>query len=175
MAQTVPPSADASITTSYNGQHLALTKEWADGFTKATGVKVVLRNAEDIELANQIVQEGAASPADVILTENSPAMDLLDQAGRFAPPPADTLSQVLDNFKPSDGHWSGVAARSTVFAYNKNKLKPDELPKSIMDLANPSWKGRWSAAVTGADFQAIISAILETQGLTPPRSTGSRG
>ena len=33
-----------------------------------------LRNGSDFELANQIVQEGAASPADVFLTENSPAM-----------------------------------------------------------------------------------------------------
>ncbi|HWG03370.1 MAG TPA: iron ABC transporter substrate-binding protein [Beijerinckiaceae bacterium] len=157
-------SADGASITIYNGQHLALTNEWADGFTKMTGVKVVLRNAEDTELANQIIQEGAASPADVILTENSPSMDLLDQAGRFAPPPADTLAQVLDNFKPADGHWTGVAARSTAFVYNKNKLTPDQMPKSIMDLAGPSWKGRWGGAVTGADFQAIISAILELKG-----------
>ncbi len=71
---------------------------------------------------------------------------------------------MLDNFKPADGHWTGVAARSTVFVYNKNTLTPDQMPKSIMDLADPSWKGRWGGAITGADFQAIISAILELKG-----------
>jgi iron(III) transport system substrate-binding protein len=163
MAQNTA-AADAGSITIYNGQHVELTKEWGDAYTRQTGVKVVLRNAEEMELANQILQEGDASPADVILTENSPAMDLLDVAGRFAPPPAETLNQILDNFRPANGHWTGVAARSTVFDYNTDKLKPEQLPKSIMDLADPSWKGRWSGAVTGGDFQAIISAILQLKG-----------
>jgi iron(III) transport system substrate-binding protein len=148
----------------YNGQHLELTQAWADGFTRETGVKVVLRNGNDTELANQIVQEGSNSPADVILTENSPAMGLLDTAGLFAPVAPDTLRQVIDNFSPSNGHWTGVAARSTVFVYNKSKLTTAQMPKSIMDLADPAWKGRWGGALVGADFQAIVSAILELKG-----------
>jgi iron(III) transport system substrate-binding protein len=164
LAQTAAPTPDGGSLVVYNGQHLELTKAWADGFTHATGVKVVLRNGNDTELANQIVQEGAVSPADVLLTENSPAMVLVDSAGLFAPLGSDTLKQVLDNFKPANGRWTGVAARSTVFSYNKSKLTPDQMPKSIMDLADPSWKGRWGAALVGADFQAIVSAILELKG-----------
>jgi iron(III) transport system substrate-binding protein len=89
---------------------------------------------------------------------------LVDSAGLFAPLASDTLKQVLDNFKPANGRWTGVAARSTVFSYNKSKLTSDQMPKSIMDLADPSWKGRWGAALVGADFQAIVSAILELKG-----------
>lgn len=55
----------------YNAQHENLVKSWVDGFTKETGIKVTLRNGGDSELGNQLVQEGAASPADVFLTENS--------------------------------------------------------------------------------------------------------
>ena len=33
-----------------------------------------------------------------------------------------------------------------------------------MDLQNPEWKGRWGGAPSGADFQAIVSAVLATQG-----------
>ena len=33
-----------------------------------------------------------------------------------------------------------------------------------MDLAKPEWKGRWAATPAGADFQAIVSAILELKG-----------
>ena len=36
-------------------------------------------------MANQIVQEGDNSPADVFLTENSPAMVMVEKAGLFAP------------------------------------------------------------------------------------------
>jgi len=111
----------------YNAQHESLAKEWAEGFTKETGIKVTLRNGGDTELGNQIVQEGAASPADVFLTENSPAMALVEQAKLFAPVPADILAQVPAEFRPSSGHWVGIAARSTVFAYNKAKLTPHNL------------------------------------------------
>jgi iron(III) transport system substrate-binding protein len=150
--------------TVYNAQHVSLTKEWVEGFTKETGVKVVLRNGSDTELGNQIVQEGQASPADVFLTENSPSVALVDSAGLLEKLPEEVLNKVPANFRPSNGHWIGIAARSTVFVYDKRKLKEADLPKSLMDLADPKWKGRWAASPAGADFQAIISAVLQLQG-----------
>ncbi|RVD69028.1 MAG: iron ABC transporter substrate-binding protein [Mesorhizobium sp.] len=154
---------DAGIVV-YNAQHESLAKEWAAGFTKETGIKVTLRNGGDSDFSNQIVAEGAASPADVFLTENSPAMALVEAAGLFAPVDADTLAQVPQEYQPATGKWVGVAARSTVFAYDKTKLKEDQLPKSLIDLADPSWKGRWAASPSGADFQAIVSALLQLKG-----------
>lgn len=148
----------------YNAQHESLAKEWAAGFTKETGIKVTLRNGGDSDFSNQIVAEGAASPADVFLTENSPAMALVEAAGLFAPVDAETLAQVPQEYQPSTGKWVGVAARSTVFAYNKDKLREDQLPKSLLDLADASWKGRWAASPSGADFQAIVSALLQLKG-----------
>ncbi len=159
-----PALADDEGIVVYNAQHESLAKEWAEGFTKETGIQVTLRNGGDSEFSNQIVAEGAASPADVFLTENSPAMVLVENAGLFAPVDADTLALVPEQFRPSSGKWIGIAARSTVFAYNKEKLSADQLPKSLLDLADPSWKGRWAASPSGADFQAIVSALLELKG-----------
>ena len=164
-AQTSPapaPSAEGIVI--YNAQHVSLTKAWAEAFTRETGIKVTLRNGGDTELGNQIVQEGSASPADVFLTENSPAMALVDGAGLFAPLNPATLAQVPEAFRPGHGRWIGIAARSTVFVYNKQKLTPAQLPRSLMDLTSPSWKGRWAASPAGADFQAIVSALLELKG-----------
>jgi len=148
----------------YNAQHEGLTKAWVEGFTKDTGIKVTLRNGDDSEMANQIVQEGKASPADVFLTENSPSMVLVDNAGLFAPLAPATLSQVAAPYRPAHGNWVGIAARSTVFVYNKEKLSEDKLPKSMLDLANPEWKGRWAASPAGADFQAIVGGVLALKG-----------
>ncbi|WP_379066044.1 iron ABC transporter substrate-binding protein [Mesorhizobium sp. UC22_110] len=157
-------AADGDGIVVYNAQHESLAKEWAEAFTKETGIKVTLRNGGDSEFSNQIVAEGKASPADVFLTENSPAMALVDAAGLFAPIEADTLALVPEQYRPSDGKWVGIAARSTVFVYNKDKLKEDQLPKSLLDLAGADWKGRWGASPSGADFQAIVSALLELKG-----------
>jgi hypothetical protein len=65
----------------YNAQHEQLISEIAPDFTKKTGIKVELRNGSDSELAAQLEQEGDASPADVFLTENSPAMSQVERAG----------------------------------------------------------------------------------------------
>jgi iron(III) transport system substrate-binding protein len=148
----------------YNAQHESLTKEWVDGFTRETGIKATVRNGSDTELGNQIVQEGAYSPADVFLTENSPAMALVDNAGLFAVLDKATLDEVPEAFRPANGRWLGIAARSTVFAYDKRKLDDKSLPKSLLDLADPAWKGRWAASPGGADFQAIVSALYELKG-----------
>lgn len=162
---SMPASAeDAAGIVVYNAQHESLGKEWTDAFTKETGIKVTVRNGGDTEIANQILQEGDASPADVFLTENSPAMALVDKAGLFAPVDKETLEQVPAQYRAADGMWTGIAARSTVFAYDKTKLSEDKLPKSLLDLMDPAWKGRWAASPTGADFQAIVGALLQLKG-----------
>ncbi|GAA4052302.1 iron ABC transporter substrate-binding protein [Arthrobacter methylotrophus] len=148
----------------YNAQHENLTGAWVDAFTKETGIKVTLRNGDDLEMSNQLSEEGKNTPADVFLTENSPAMVRIAGAGLLAPVDQATLNQVPAQYRPSTGDWTGIAARSTVLAYNKNKLTPEQLPKSLMDLADPSWKGRIGASTGGADFQAIVSAMLELKG-----------
>jgi iron(III) transport system substrate-binding protein len=150
--------------TVYNAQHESLTQEWIDAFTAETGVKVTLRQGSDTEMSNQIVQEGKASPADVFLTENSPAMAQVENAGLFADVDQATVDQVPSEFRPSTNKWTGIAARSTVLVYDKSKLSEDQLPKSMLDLANPEWKGKWAASPSGADFQAIVSALLELKG-----------
>jgi iron(III) transport system substrate-binding protein len=163
LAVTISPSHAQEITV-YNAQHRSLTAEWVEGFTRDTGIKVTVRNGDDTELGNQLLAEGPASPADVFLTENSPAMSMVEQAGLFAPVDPATLAQVAPPYRPSTGRWVGIAARSTVFVYNKTKPVASALPHSLLDLADPLWKGRWAASPTGADFQAIVSALLELKG-----------
>lgn len=163
-AETAEAPLDPQALTIYNAQHENLTGAWAAAFTAKTGIKVQIRNGSDLEMANQIVAEGAGSPADVFITENSPGMNVVEGAGLFTPVESATLAQIPSQYSPSTNNWVGVAARSTVLVYNTSKLTADQLPASIMDLAKPEWKGRWAASPGGADFQAIVSAMYELQG-----------
>lgn len=158
------PSAQETDLTVYNAQHESMTQAWVDEFTAETGITVTLRNGKDTEMSNQIIQEGDSSPADLFITENSPAMTQVEKAGLFADIPADVKKQVPAAYRPSSNKWTGVAARATVFVYNKDKLNEAELPKSLLDLQKPEWKDRWGASPSGADFQAIVSAVLELEG-----------
>ena len=157
-------AGEKATLTLYNAQHEDLIALMVADFTKQTGIKVNMRNGEDFELGNQLVQEGDASPADVFVTENSPAMTLVNSKGLFAPVDAAALAQVPAQFAPADKGWVGFAARSTVFVYNPAQVKAATLPASIMDLAKPQWKGKVGISAAGADFQAIVSAVLALKG-----------
>ena len=100
----------------------------------------------------------------MFLTENSPAMTLVDSEKLFAKLDQSTLDQIPEQYRPDDGEWTGFAGRSTVLVYNKDMIAPNELPASILDLAKPEWKDKVSFSPTGADFQAIVSAVLLTKG-----------
>jgi iron(III) transport system substrate-binding protein len=157
-------SSDGDALVVYSAQHESLVRAMLENFTKETGIALEFRDANDSELANQIVQEGDASPADVFLTENSPGIDVVDDAGLLAPLDQATLDQVGQPYRPSSGNWVGFAARSTVLAYNPSDVAEADLPASILDLAKPEWAGRVGIAAGGADFQAIVSAVLAIEG-----------
>jgi iron(III) transport system substrate-binding protein len=157
-------SGGSAQITLYNAQHEDLMKLMVGAFTKQTGIKVQMRSGEDLELANQLVQEGKASPADVFVTENSPGMTLVDARNGFATLDGATLAQVPARYAAANRHWVGFAARATVLAYNKTRLTTAQLPASIMDLADPQWKGKVGYSPTGADFQAIVSAVVALKG-----------
>jgi iron(III) transport system substrate-binding protein len=157
-------ASDAETLTVYSAQHESLVRAMVEGFTEETGIELEFRDANDSELANQIVQEGDASPADVFLTENSPAIDVVDKEGLLAPVGEETLGQVGEQYRPESGDWVGFAARSTVLGYQPDAISEAELPASLLDLANPEWKGRVGIAAGGADFQAIVSAVLALRG-----------
>ncbi len=155
---------DGPFITVYNAQHEELIAEVAPLFEEETGIEVKLRSGSDLELANQLVQEGDASPADVFLTENSPAMSLVDNAGMFTKVDQETLDLIPPEYVPANRNWIGFMGRSTVAMYNTDALSDEEMPDSILDFADPEWAGRISYSPTGADFQAIVSAVLELEG-----------
>lgn len=157
-------SAGEAELTLYNAQHEDLMQLMVDGFTKKTGIQVQMRSGDDFEMANQLVAEGDKTPADVFVTENSPAMTLVASKGGFSTIDKATLANIPSRFVPSDHLWVGFAGRSTVLAWNTQQLEPADLPNSILDLAKPKWKGKVGFSPSGADFQAIVSAVLKQEG-----------
>jgi iron(III) transport system substrate-binding protein len=153
------PAPEDRTLTLYNAQHEDLGLLWVDEFTRQTGIPVQIRKGGDFELGNQLVAEGAASPADVFITENSPAMSLVSGAGLFAPVDPGTRAQVPAQYSSHRGDWVGIAARTTVVVYNPSLVAADQLPASILDFAQPAWRGRIAFPPGGADFQAIVSAV----------------
>jgi iron(III) transport system substrate-binding protein len=152
--------------TLYNGQHIQTTDSLVAAFEKQTGIHVNVRSNDEDVFANQIVQEGGRSPADVFYTENSPALEFLQSKSLLAPVDPSTLSHVASKYNSPKGDWVGVTARVSVMIYNTQLLKPDQLPTSVMQLADRQWKGKLALAAGETDFQPIVTSIVKAHGKT---------
>jgi len=148
----------------YSGQHEQTTQALVSAFEKQTGIQVTVRNGDEDQLAEQIMQEGSRSPGDVFYTENSPALMKLAGQHLLAPVDKATLAAVPSADSSPAGNWVGVTARISALVYNTNALKPSQLPTSVMDLANPKWAGKLGIAPGETDFQPIITSIADTHG-----------
>jgi iron(III) transport system substrate-binding protein len=159
-----PLAAHAASITLYSAQHEQVVNALAKDFENQTGISVKFRTGEGPALAAQLVAEGTASPADVYFTENSPELMLLEEKGLLGKVDAATLSTVPARFDSPTGVWVGVTARENVLAYNTAKVKPDQLPQSLFDLAKPQWKGKVGIAPSDGDFLPLVSAVIALKG-----------
>jgi iron(III) transport system substrate-binding protein len=151
--------------TLYNGQHEQTTAALVKAFERKTGIKVDVRTGDEAELGNQIVQEGSNSPADVFYTENTPVLEVLREKRLLAPVSPSTLAAIPSHYDSSQGDWVGVSARVSVLVYNTSQIKASQLPGSILELAQPQWKGKVGFAPSETDFQPLLTAVIRLDGL----------
>jgi iron(III) transport system substrate-binding protein len=156
-------SSGPSITL-YNGQHEQTTDALVNAFEKATGITVNVRSNDEDYLANQVVVEGKNSPADVIFTENSPALEYLQEKGLLAAVDPTTLAQTPSQYNSPQGDWVGVSARVSVMIYNPSLISESQLPTTVLQLADPQYKGKLAFAAGETDFQPIVTSVLKTYG-----------
>lgn len=148
----------------YNGQHPQLTTAIVSAFHRATGISVSERTNDGVVLADQILSEGRSSPADVYLTENSPELVNLSEHGLLARLPNSILDQVPAGDRAANGTWVGVALRVSCLVYDPSLISRSQLPSSIVDLAEPKWKGKVAIAPLDSDFPPVVGAVIAADG-----------
>src|ERR1700730_4321304 len=157
------PSSAQSITL-YSGQHEQTVNGLVTAFEKQTGITVNVRNDDEGTLANLISLQGSHSPADVFYTENSPALEFLQEKGLLAPVQASTLARTPAKYNSAAGDWVAISARVSVLIYNPSLITASQLPTSVMQLADPKYSGKLAFAAGETDFQPIVTSVLKTYG-----------
>lgn len=150
--------------TLYNAQHEQTTTALIKAFTAKTGIIVKVDNDDEDVLTAKIEQEGNRSPADVIFTENSNWLQQLADKGLLAKVPSRTLKSVPAVDSAKDGEWVGVSARVSALVYNTTDLTAAQLPTSVLQLADPKWKGKLEIAPSETDFWPVVSSVEDTYG-----------
>jgi iron(III) transport system substrate-binding protein len=167
------PSAEASASpdasaggslTIYSGRSEELVGPLIEQFEQSSGIDVEVNYAGTSELAATILEEGDASPADVFFSQDGGALGALAEEGRLAALPQATLDLVDERFRSPDGEWVGVSGRARVVAYNTDVLSVADLPASILEFADPEWKGRIGWAPSNASLQSFVTALRVLEG-----------
>jgi len=150
--------------TLYSGQHEQTTDGLVAAFEQQTGITVNVRNDDEDTLANLIALQGSHSPADVFYTENSPPLEFLQEKGLLSAVDPATLKEATAKYNSPQGDWVGVSARVSVLIYNPSLISQSQLPTSVLQLANPKYKGKLAFAAGETDFQPIVTSVEKAYG-----------
>jgi iron(III) transport system substrate-binding protein len=159
------PSAQESNPTEltvYSGRSEEFIAPFFAQWEDETGIKLNVRYADSAELAAQIREEGSNSPADIFLAQDAGSLGAVSLAGLFTPLGDAVGTEIEPQFIASDRSWIGVTGRARVFVYNPTLLT--QLPQSINDLGNSTYKSKLGIAPTNASFQAFVTALLNAKG-----------
>ena len=105
-SSAAPFAGTADSITVYSGQHEQTVAKLVSDFERRTGIQVEVRSADEATLANQIIQEGSRSPADVFFAENPPALQVLGERKLLATVPAARHVQATSSAASARGVWA---------------------------------------------------------------------
>ena len=158
-------SAVAQELNLYSSRHYQTDEALYSNFSKTTGIKLNRIEAGEDPLIARIINEGAASPADVLVTVDAGRLWRAEQAGLFQPIQSKVLNERLPaNMRTADGQWFGFSARARVIIYNKLTINPADV-QNYEDLASPKMKGKVCTRSGSHIYNlSLMSALIEHLG-----------
>ena len=159
----IEPVADDYVIL-YSGRNETLVQPLIDAFTEQTGITVDIRYAGSSELAAQLLEEGADSPASVFLSQDAGALGALSLEGLFAELPSDITDRVIPEFTSYDDTWVGITGRARVVVYDSETVSVEELPATADEIVGPQWSGKVGVAPGNASFQSFVTAYRVLEG-----------
>lgn len=97
-------------------------------------------------LANRLLAEQGRPQADVFWSNEPVRTLVLKSRGVLAPYRSPSAEGIPAALRDPEGYWSGFSARMRVIAYNTTLVPEGEAPRSVLDLADPKWKGQAAIA-----------------------------
>jgi len=150
----------------YSGRKESAIKPVVDTFQKRSGIPVKLKIGKTSGLANELIQEKTRPRGDVFISTEAGVMEILAKNGvldKYVPPTAKDLEPGLRNHL---GQWTGISSRARVLIYNKKLVSDREVPRSVLQLTHPKWKGKIVIASTRERTTlSWVSSLVATKGV----------
>jgi len=171
----------------YSGRAERLIKPVIQAFTDKTGIRVELLTSKTAALINRLTAEGDRTPADVLITNDAGGLEQARKRGIFRPfhtdspsiettpsssrrtgdPPhrSQRIEQIIpSSFRAEDNTWIGLSGRVYIVVYNTKRLPKPNL-HSVLELADPQWKGNIAIHHAGSEYlQSGVSIVRAVHG-----------
>ncbi|MDP2596716.1 extracellular solute-binding protein [Alteromonas stellipolaris] len=121
-----------------------------------------IRRGASAALANTLAAEAKAGVkrADLFWAVDTGSIGMVTDSGLAKPLPTDLTTQLKDGFQyPS---WTPVTGRIRTLPYNTERVIPDQIPDSVMALADSDLALGWAPAY--ASFQSFVTAMRILEG-----------
>ena len=148
----------------YSHRQQALIQPFLDAFTAKTGTKTNIVYASK-GLAQRLQAEGAASPADVILTVDIARLAEYAKLDLLAPVTSEILrDNIPSRLRAADNRWFALSERARILVTSKSRVAAGVI-KDIEDLAKPMWKGRVCSRAGSHPYnRALVASMVAAHG-----------
>ena len=130
----------------YTSEDQVFSEPILKDFEKKSGITVrAVYDTEETKstgVALRLVAERDHPQADVFWANEPLRPVMLQQQGLLQAYHSANADDIPGRYRDPDGYWTGFSARARVIIYNTTLVRPEEAPASVMDLANPRWKGK---------------------------------
>lgn len=159
------PSSQTNELNVYSARKTALIEPLLKQFAEKTGVKVNLVTGKDDALIKRLEVEGAASPADILITVDAGRLHRAKAAGLLQGVNNTVLNKAIPEYlRDVDNQWFGISLRARPIYYVKDKVDPALLSR-YEDLADPKWQGKICIRSSSNIYnQSLVGSMLEAKG-----------
>jgi iron(III) transport system substrate-binding protein len=135
-----PAVAQEPVLNIYSARHYQTDEALYANFTRATGIRINRLDGKEDELVERIRNEGASSPADVLITVDASRLEYADSLGLFQPLASPLLQQRVPATLLTP-NWAAFSTRARIIVYNKAAMRSEQV-QNYEDLAAPALKGQ---------------------------------
>jgi iron(III) transport system substrate-binding protein len=154
------PEEGAGVINIYSARHYQSDEALYQAFTDATGIRVRRIEGTDDALIERILQEGAATPADILFTVDAGRLWRAEQAGVFQAVESPLLGQRIPaQLRHPEGKWFGFSSRARMIFYDKSRIESGAISR-YEDLADPRWAGELCIRSGGNIYNLSLMASM---------------
>lgn len=157
--------AQDNVLNLYSSRHYETDEALYSNFTRLTGIKVNRIEANENALLERIRNEGARSPADVLLTVDAGRLWTAEQMGLLQPVRSQQLeARIPAGLREPNGLWFGFSLRARVIAFDRARAGAADI-QTYEDLADPKWKGKLCVRSGSHMYNlSLVSAMIDKHG-----------